>query len=215
MNLIYRQVKYSRMAAIALTILAAVVILAGIAIPAQAQTYPVRFPDPTTFIVTNDVSGSISDVQVAAVGDFNGDGKLDTVSWENGGGIFELDVALGNGDGTFQPVLVQNTFPSGQQGIYAIAVGDFNGDHMLDVAVWGIYAPGNTSEVIIFLGNGNGTFTMGGTYAAPNSTDYNPGPNRYFSRYPRTSASRETAAEYDRLRDRVVAAPPLLDGLGA
>ena len=180
MNLIYRQVKYSRMAAIALTILAAVVILAGIAIPAQAQTYPVRFPDPTTFIVTNDVSGSISDVQVAAVGDFNGDGKLDTVSWENGGGIFELDVALGNGDGTFQPVLVQNTFPSGQQGIYAIAVGDFNGDHMLDVAVWGIYAPGNTSEVIIFLGNGNGTFTMGGTYAAPNSTDFNPGSNSLY-----------------------------------
>ena len=38
MNSIYRQVKYSGMAAIALTMLAAVVLLAGIAIPAQAQT---------------------------------------------------------------------------------------------------------------------------------------------------------------------------------
>src|ERR1035437_8487750 len=176
----YFQVKTFSMAAIALTMLAAVAILAGLAIPAQAQTYPLAFPHPTTFLLNNDVSGSVSDVQVAAVGDFNGDGKLDTVSWENGGGIFELDVALGNGDGTFQPVLVQNTFPSGQQGIYAIAVGDFNGDHMLDVAVWGLYAPGNTSEVTIFLGNGNGTFTMGGTYAAPNSTDFNPGSNSLF-----------------------------------
>ncbi len=178
---ILRQVKYAGMAAIALTMLAAVVILAGTVIPAPAQTYPVRFPDPSTFVINNVVSGSYSDVQVAAVGDFNGDGKLDTVSWENGGGIFELDVALGNGDGTFQPVLVQNTFPSGEQNIYAIAVGDFNGDHMLDVAVWGIYAPGNTSEVTIFLGNGNGTFTMGGTYAAPNSADFNPGSNSLFA----------------------------------
>jgi hypothetical protein len=180
MNSIDRQGKYSSMAAIALTMLAAVVLLAGMARPAQAQTYPVRFPDPTTFLLNNVVSGSYSDIQVAAVGDFTGDGKLDVVSWENGGGIFELDVALGNGDGTFQPVLVQNTFPSGQQNIYAIAVGDFNGDHMLDVAVWGIYAPGNTSEVTIFLGNGNGTFTMGGTYAAPNSGIVNPGSNSLF-----------------------------------
>jgi uncharacterized repeat protein (TIGR03803 family) len=38
MNPIYRQVKHSGMATVALTMLAAVVILAGIAIPAQAQT---------------------------------------------------------------------------------------------------------------------------------------------------------------------------------
>ncbi len=39
MNLIYRQWKHSGMAAVSLTMLAAVVILAGIARPAQAQTY--------------------------------------------------------------------------------------------------------------------------------------------------------------------------------
>lgn len=38
MNSIYRQVKHSSMAAIALTMLAALVLLAGMAIPAQAQT---------------------------------------------------------------------------------------------------------------------------------------------------------------------------------
>ncbi len=39
MNSIYRQVKYAGTAAIALTALVAVVILAGMARPAQAQTY--------------------------------------------------------------------------------------------------------------------------------------------------------------------------------
>jgi FG-GAP-like repeat/Abnormal spindle-like microcephaly-assoc'd, ASPM-SPD-2-Hydin/FG-GAP repeat len=39
---------------------------------------------------------------------------------------------------------------------------------------------GNTSEVVIFLGNGNGTFNLGGTYAAPNSTDFYPGSNSLY-----------------------------------
>jgi uncharacterized repeat protein (TIGR03803 family) len=43
MNSIYRQVKHSGVAAIALTMLAAVVLLAGIAIPAQAQTETVLY----------------------------------------------------------------------------------------------------------------------------------------------------------------------------
>jgi len=43
MNSTYRQVKHSGVAAIALTILAAVILLAGIAIPAQAQTETVLY----------------------------------------------------------------------------------------------------------------------------------------------------------------------------
>ena len=174
MKAIYRN-KQPGMAALALTMLAAVVVLAGIAIPAQAQTYPPAFPHPTTFLLNNDVSGSISPIQAAAVGDFNGDGKLDVVSMENGGGIFEVDVAIGNGDGTFQYLLVQNTFSIGQQNPYAIAVGDFNGDGMLDVAVWGTNVTLQNSTINIFLGNGNGTFNWSGTYQAPNSANWNPG----------------------------------------
>ena len=180
MNSIYRRLKHLGMAAMALTMLAAVVLLAGMAIPAQAQTYPLAFPDPSTFVVSNDVSGSVSPVNAAVVGDFNGDGKLDVVSINSGGATFELDVAIGNGDGTFQYPIVQNVFSISQPTPYAMAVGDFNGDGRLDVALWGISGPGNTSEVVIFLGNGNGTFNYSNTYAAPNSTDLNPGSNSLF-----------------------------------
>ena len=177
----YRQVKYPGMAAVALTMLAAVVIFIVVAIPAEAQNHPPAFFSyPSTFVVNNDVSGSISPIQGAAVGDFNGDGKLDVVSINSGGAEFELDVAMGNGDGTFQYPIVQNVFSISQPTPYAMAVGDFNGDGRLDVAIWGISGAGNTSEVVIFLGNGNGTFTLGGTYAAPNSTDYNPGFNSLY-----------------------------------
>ena len=166
---------------------AAAVLLAGTAIPAQAQTYPasaqaypVAFPYPSTIIVNNDVGGSISPIQAAAVGDFNNDSKLDTVSVEAPGGYLEIDVALGNGDGTFQSPVVQNLFTPGQHTPYAMAVADFNGDGHLDVAVWGIYAAGNTSEVMIFQGNGNGTFTYSNTYAAPNSADWSESPNTLY-----------------------------------
>ena len=179
MDPIYWKVKHSDRAAIALAMLAAVVILAGFAIPAQAQNHPPAFfPYPSTFEINGIVNyGNLLGVQAAAVGDFNGDGKLDVVSVMGGG--WEIDVAPGNGDGTFQaPILNTYTFPSNTSP-YAIAVGDFNGDGKLDVAVWCIYAPGNYNEVIIFLGNGNGTFTYSNTYTAPNAYA-NPGSNSLY-----------------------------------
>jgi hypothetical protein len=62
-----------------------------------------------------------------AVGDFNGDGKLDLVTsiYVNGG----VSVLLGNGDGTFQPHIDYSTGGDSPW----IAVGDFNGDGKLDL----------------------------------------------------------------------------------
>ena len=62
-----------RSGALALTMLAAVVAVAGVVVPAQAQTFPVTFPAPTSF--TSSSNPTYSTVAVA-IGDFNGDGSV-------------------------------------------------------------------------------------------------------------------------------------------
>lgn len=80
-----------------------------------------------------------------ATGDFNNDGKLD-VAVING---LNIDVSLGNGDGTFRiPVRVPTNLT------YSLAVGDFNNDGNLDIAV----ADPTSNSADVFLGNGDGTF---------------------------------------------------------
>src|SRR5208337_2300267 len=64
---------------------------------------------------------------------------------------------LGNGDGTFQP---QQTFMVGSNPI-EVAVGDFNGDGIADLAV----TNHNDNTVSVLLGKGDGTFQPQQTYA--------------------------------------------------
>ena len=52
---------------------------------------------------------------------------------------------------------------------FAMAVGDFNGDGKLDMAV-SSYIPNN--GVTILLGNGDGTFQVGASYAVGSDLDY-------------------------------------------
>jgi hypothetical protein len=87
-----------------------------------------------------------------AVGDFNGDGHADLVVADFGRGHGSLasgtlSVLLGNGDGTFQAA---QTY-AGAWGA-SVAVKDFNGDGILDLAVSGGLG------VRVLLGNGDGTF---------------------------------------------------------
>ncbi len=107
-----------------------------------------------------------------ATGDFNHDGKLDLVVWNSDySALGQVAVFLGNGDGTFQAPIISD---AGYMPV-AIAVGDFNKDGKLDVAV----ADSCTSSsdcsqgvVNILLGQGNGSFTAGSTLAfgaSPNS----------------------------------------------
>jgi FG-GAP-like repeat len=89
-----------------------------------------------------------------AVGDFNGDGKLDLAVANNGSN--NVSVLLGNGDGTFQPAL---NFTVGSNPS-SVAVADFNGDGKPDLAV----ANNDGNNVSILLGNGTGTFQAAVSY---------------------------------------------------
>jgi hypothetical protein len=110
--------------------------------------------DGTFQTAVNYEVGSVA--QALAVGDFNGDGKLDLVVVNNGSN--DVSVLLGNGDGTFQTAL---DFDTGA-GPYSVAVGDFNADGRLDLVVAN-YAAGNVG---VLLGNGDGTFQPAVNYSA-------------------------------------------------
>ena len=115
----------------------------------------------------------------AAVGDFNGDGNLDLAVVNSCGSDFycygysagTVSILLGNGDGTFAP---ETEFDVGSQP-ESIAVGDFNGDGILDLAV----ANFSDGTITLLVGNGDGTFSrfgngggspIGASAGAPGST---------------------------------------------
>jgi hypothetical protein len=111
----------------------------------------------------------VSPEEIAAA-DLTGNGISDLVVTNNGfaadGTFAGVSVLLGNGDGTFQPA---NTFDAGPHP-FAVAVGDFNGDGIPDLAV--THAEPLSSDlntVSILLGNGDGTFRAGGDLTVGNS----------------------------------------------
>jgi hypothetical protein len=90
-------------------------------------------------------------VYSVAVADVNGDGKLDllvTNFYDPTKGFGSVGVLLGNGDGTFRPVV---TYASNWSNVYSGAVADVNGDGKPDLLLAG-------GAVIVLLGNGDGTF---------------------------------------------------------
>lgn len=84
------------------------------------------------------------------VGDFNGDGVLDLAFSDLNG----VEIALGNGDGTFNetsasPIQVPSE-------LYSLQAGDFNHDGKLDLAGLDTYF----GQIVLLLGAGDGTFAV-------------------------------------------------------
>lgn len=88
-------------------------------------------------------------------GDFNGDGIKDiaTANWYSN----SISILIGNGDGSFQPNVDYGSgaFP------LSVTKSDFNHDGRIDLAVVN-YGDWRGSTISIFIGNGDGSFTLTG-----------------------------------------------------
>ncbi len=113
-----------------------------------------------SFTVSFDASVFIGGIEGLATADFNQDGHLDIYvgGWESGPMYFQI--YTGKGDGTFTPGATYQTGSYPAYGFFPAvpAIGDFNGDGYLDLAVTGNWIQG-TPGVAIYLGGPNGVFT--------------------------------------------------------
>jgi hypothetical protein len=117
------------------------------------------------------LSGGYGSISVA-VADVNGDGRPDLVvanacSGNNclmATGDGTLGVLFGNGDGTFQPVVL---YDSGAVRTWTVAVADVNGDGKPDLVAANECGSTCTNGTLgVLLGNGNGTFQPAVTYGS-------------------------------------------------
>jgi hypothetical protein len=111
---------------------------------AAAQGKKLATPKPVTFAPATSISGTVTETGIAS-GDLTNNGVQDLVITDFLGGFF---TALGNGDGTFQPFVIQGSV--GLQN--SVVVADINEDGKLDYLI----PNGAQSTIGLFRGNGAG-----------------------------------------------------------
>jgi hypothetical protein len=117
---------------------------------ALSNTPATQFTPFQSYPLANLNDGNTGGTNGPAIGDFNGDGRLDYAVPANSGSVFIL---LGKGDGTFtNGTTISTTSPFEPT---SVVVNDFNGDGNQDLAV---LSANGIGSVNIYLGKGNGTF---------------------------------------------------------
>jgi phospholipase C len=124
--------------------------------PGGGSSLPIMFPITAAFTpapTTTSVNAGANPT-VLATGDFNGDGKLDMAVAN--ASTHTIQIMLGNGDGTFTTGASFSVGSSITSAPISMAVGDFNRDGKLDLAV----GVSPDSIVDIFFGDGTGNFSL-------------------------------------------------------
>ncbi len=118
---------------------------------ASAGTVSVLLGSGTGTFATQSTPAVGSGPQSLAAGDLNGDGKPDLAVLNEGSA--SISILLGSGTGTFTKPNPDISLPGGP--LMWLALGDFNGDGKLDIAV-----AATNNGVYILLGSGTGTFAF-------------------------------------------------------
>jgi hypothetical protein len=120
----------------------------------------VNFTCPGTFLAANMWPATGSVPFSVASADFNGDGKVDLVTADNGSAT--ASIFLGNGNGSFAKPTAFSVAPSPR----SVAVGDLNGDSKPDIVV--VTQSTNLLSVLLNSGTGSmGAVTNYGTGNGP------------------------------------------------
>ncbi|MFZ2725911.1 MAG: FG-GAP-like repeat-containing protein [Methylococcaceae bacterium] len=110
---------------------------------------------------TEKVNNQTRDSYHFAVADVNNDGKTDFLSMADG---FSINISLGKGDGSF---LAQKNYSlmSNYLSDYNLTLADVNNDSKVDLLISGWSYDTYAGQVLVFLGNGNGSFSQKESYS--------------------------------------------------